>query len=88
MGFSSVRMCATIPDMARVNVGRRITQYLPAVGFVADYGERRLPLICWAVDDSGDLFGLVFWKGEVRAAEDLSSRWFGGAFKGYEGIAA
>ena len=88
--ISAREICATIRGMARVRVSQRIKTYLPASGWFAQYGDRRLPLVCWVVTDNDEVFGLVYWNGDLRPAEEISSWSPGGpsgGFKGYDAAA-
>jgi hypothetical protein len=83
---------AAVPRLSlwqRVDISRKIVQYLPAPGWYATYSESskvpRVPLACWGVTEDGEIMGIVFWYGYFGSAEAIQSGFLtSSSFTGYE----
>jgi hypothetical protein len=61
----------------RLRHGDEAIAYLPACGVVARYRDRAIPVLCWARLSDDRIIGLVYDRGQIRDAEDMTAEHYG-----------
>lgn len=68
----------------RIQTSAKVVSIASAPGWDAVYSHSRLPIVCFALTDDGQMLALVNDRGRgLRAAEDMSS-FDRGTFEGFE----